>query len=527
VTDGPLLPAMILCTIGFMSDNAKSPWSAAKANFLRVRWTDVGMRLENKWSSDWVIGELPLLAAWSAIGIGTALNNGFYGSSYVVIVAIGVLLIVTTLSLRPGFGKFTGQQGGMAVGAIVLTAILWPAGIYGTGQAIHASRLLTICAALILATWSILALPRATWIAYSVVLIMLAAGITQIIASPSPAIDVWYMLQATTHALGHGQNIYTVPWTSGVPGELSSQYVYLPGATILLWPFHVIFGDVRYGLLAALVVTGIALIRASIPAAIPLTAALFILYPKVLFGLEQSWIDPLTLCALALMGLAMMRGRRGWAVVAFAAALSCKQYNWLIIPFAVLWKDFGLRRTAIATAAAIGLTLPWVIANPKAFVSGAFTYNLHLGSRLDSLSLYTTLVLHHHIPGLKLPAALIVVVFVVAIWRLPRTESGFFLGSAAVIGVYDLFNRLSFYDAWECAGGLTLFAVVFGRATSGPSADSPGLRTSELRSDPRPPNDPVPTPTELGQTAVRGRLRIRGHAAEVAEIDDSVQPESQ
>ena len=461
---------------------------------MQVPVAGLDRRFENRWSCPSVIAELPLLAGWSAIGIGAALDNGIYYPSYVVIMTIGVLLILTTLALRPNFGRFTSHHGGIAVGTVVLTAIVLPASTYATvnsyatGQTIHASRLLTIAAALLLATWSVFSLPRAIWAAYSVILFMLAAGVTQIVASHAPPIDVWYMLQATTHALGHDQNIYTVPWSSGIPGELSNKYVYLPGATILLWPFHAIFGDVRYGLLAALIITGIALIRAGTQSAITLTAALFVLYPKVMYGLEQSWIDPLTLCALSLMGLAMMRGRRGWAIVAFAVALSCKQYNWLIIPFAVLWKDFGFRRTAIAVAAAVGLSLPWALVNIHAFISGVITYNLDLPLRTDSLSLYTTLVLHQENPGLELPAAVITAVFLLAIWRLPRTETGFFLGSAAIIGVYDLFNRLSFFDAWEFAGGLTLFAVIFGRATSDSerSRRTPVLDASAHLSDQHP-----------------------------------------
>jgi hypothetical protein len=82
--------------------------------------------------------------------------------------------------------------------------------------------------------------------------------------------------------------------------------------------------------------------------------------------------------------------------------------------------------------------------------------------------LYTTAILHGHDPGLWLTAVGIVAVIALCVWRLPRDIFGFFLGSASVIAVYDLLNKLSFYNAWALAGELALFAVVFGAATSRP-----------------------------------------------------------
>ena len=35
-----------------------------------------------------------------------------------------------------------------------------------------------------------------------------------------------------------------------------------------------------------------------------------------------------------------------------------------------------------------------------------------------------------------------------------------------MIGTFDLFNRLTFYNEWQTAAGLTLFALVFGYASS-------------------------------------------------------------
>jgi len=255
---------------------------------------------------------------------------------------------------------------------------------------------------------------------------------------------------------------------------VSNRFTYLPGAAVLLWPFHAVFGDVRYGLLTAMVLTALTLIRITKRSDDALVASLFLLYPRLLFGLEQSWVDPLSLLSLCLCGYAVTRGRRGWAVVAFAVALTCKPYTWMLVPFAAIWKDFGWRRTALSVGAAALFILPWAAANVHAFVSGAITLNLDLGFRRDSLSLYTTAVLHGFTPGLWFPAAAILVALALALWRLPRHTYGFFLGAATVVGLFDLFDRLSFFNEWEFAGGLAFFAVVFGRAAA---ADHLGAET--------------------------------------------------
>ncbi len=418
---------------------------------------------------------LTLLTAWSAIGIGAALDNGVYTGPSLVFLVVGVLLLVVTLikgcSVRPGHSAMVGIT--LAVTTVVVATSVLPAGIYGLSSALLASRTLTIVAGLLLAAGVIFRWRSGRYLAYAVVAVMTAAGVTILVSSPKPTIDTWYMLQAAAHGLSRAHNIYALRWTSGSPGGVSNRFTYLPGAAVLLWPFHALFGDVRYGLLAALVLTAVTLIRLSKGSDDAVVAGLFLLYPRFLFGLEQSWPDPLSLLFLCLTGYAVIRGRRGWAVLAFAVMLTCKPYNWMLIPFAAIWKDFGWRRTALSVGAAAAFILPWVVANIHAFVAGVITINLHFPFRRDSMSLNTLLVLHGIHPGTWFPATAIVVVFVLALWRLPRDTYGFFLGSATVVAVFDICDRLSFFNEWEFAGGLTLLAVVFGRSAAAARQRSP------------------------------------------------------
>jgi len=415
------------------------------------------------------VTNLTLLAAWSAIGLGAAATDGSYSLGSVTVLAVGVLFVVVAVgrSRRPAGDEHGALSGStLAAAAAVAAAAVLPAGIYGSGPALYLSRSLTVVAALGVLTWLVLRLPGARTFAYVVVGVMAAAGVALLISSRHPTIDTWVMLQAATHGLSHGHDIYTVRFTTHYVNRVSNHFTYLPGSAVALWPFNAVLGDVRYGLLAAMVLTALILIRLSRSSDGALVASLFVLYPRLLFGLEQSWADPLSLLGLCVTGWAVVRNRRGWAMVAFAFVLVCKPYNWMLLPLAALWKDFGWRRSAASAGGALAFMSPWMAANFHAFVSGAITLNLDLPLRLDSDSLYTTIVLHGHNPGAWLPAVVVLVAIAVAAWRLRRDAFGFFTGAALAVACFDLFDRLSFFNEWEFAAGLVLAAVIFGQVST-------------------------------------------------------------
>jgi hypothetical protein len=414
---------------------------------------------------------LPLLAAWSAIGIGAALDDGAYTPLAVTLVASAtvLLLLVTVTRLMPARDLNWAVRGLFAAAAEVAVVIAWkyPAGIYGSGAWLTASRDLTAAAATLVVVWLILPLRQPRAAAAMAVLLMGAAGVAMILSSPKPAIDVWYELQAAAHGLSHGQNIYTLKW-SGPPGEVSNLFNYLPGSAVLVWPFHATFGDVRYGLLAALMATSLILVRVSGNGSAALAGCLVALYPKAMFGLEQSWIDPLVLLAVCGTAYAVLRGRKGWAVVAFAIALSCKQQAWILVPLAFAWKEFGWRRTLLSVSAAALFMLPWAVTDPRAFYYGVISSELHYPPRLDSLSVFATGFRHGLHPGVGLTALATLVALGLAMWRAPRDAYGFLLGSAFVMAVFNLANKQSFFNEWQLAAGLALAAVTFGTARNEP-----------------------------------------------------------
>jgi len=414
--------------------------------------------------------ELPLLGAWVAIGLGAALGNGTYSADAVVLVTVGTVLLVFCAARRLRPAREFDRVATIAAGVVVLGGVHDAAGVYGSGTALTVSRALTSVAAVWVSVWLLAGLPFRRLAAYGAIGVMLGAGVAMVVSSPRPAIDDWYMLQAAGRGLSHGHNIYTVRWTSGIRAEFSNGFAYLPGAALLVWPFHVLFGDVRYGILAAMAVTAVVLARVRGRSSVVLLGAFVMLYPKAMFGLEQSWIDPLVLALVCVAAYAVVRGRYGWAVVAFALCLVCKQTAWLMLPLAFFWKDFGWRRAALAAGGAVAFTVPWVLAAPHAFYRGAVSYNLFLPARLDSLSLFSTALSHGWSPGLAPLVLATLGAMALVLWRLPRDTYGFLLGSAVVMSVFNLANKQSFFNEWSLTAGLVLAALVFGPATAGHGA---------------------------------------------------------
>ena len=76
-----------------------------------------------------------------------------------------------------------------------------------------------------------------------------------IAAAPKPHIDVFFLLQGSTKGLCPGEDMYRQQWAASrasYPSHgLFDVYPYLPWTSVLLLPFRLVFGDIRYGLVAA------------------------------------------------------------------------------------------------------------------------------------------------------------------------------------------------------------------------------------------------------------------------------------
>jgi hypothetical protein len=408
------------------------------------------------------------VAAWSLISLGAASHFGTYSPAAIGLVTAG-MGVLTLVIVRLGPSRWAPPSRAALVIACVLAAAsaqIYPAGEHANGAAEASAHGLVVLAGVGLLLL-VFRQERLRWLAISVVLLAGAAGVAGIIASPRPPIDDWAILQGSAHALLHLRNSYAHAW----PGANGHILPYLPGAAIFVAPFYLALGDVRYGLLTALVVAAIAVAavtkRAGGSAGLVL-ACLVVMFPRFLYGIEQSWPEPLLIALLAGMVWAVEARRPTLAVVCLTAALATKQHVLILLPLAAIWPAFGWRRTLTAAGAAAVIVACWFAAGPRAFVHGAITYNLNLPPRPDSLSLFTSAMRAGPTPSFVLVPVVMLVVLAVALWKLPRTTPGFVLGSAWLLGMFNLVNKQSFFNEWSLVVGL----VMLGLATMWYPADA-------------------------------------------------------
>lgn len=409
-----------------------------------------------------------LLAGWSCLAFGDATTGGSFSWGALLLVALGTCLLVGAASTPP-----VAARSGILSTASAIVLLLAVAGatlhqsVYGGGTALGTARFLLDLAALVAGGVAVAQLvqgPRLTLtrarVAHTVVVVVVAgSAVMAVHASPRSGNDVWYMLQATSEGLLHGRDMYLQHWPAP-PGEDASLYTYLPGTPLLLLPFRVLFGDVRYGYVAALSLTSFLVSRLERSIRAVVAGCLLLLAPLTVAAVEQAWNEPLILGLVVATVYFVERGRLNWAAVAFGLALVTKQYAWVIVPFAAYWRPFGWRRTLGSVVGAISFMVPWMIANWHAFVEGSVVSLLRTSGasgaqgaaahylRYFTLSLGAVTVRHGYELPVAAPLLLMALVFVVTVRRLGPGTFGFVVGSAATLAVFDLFSPHSFYNQW-------------------------------------------------------------------------------
>jgi hypothetical protein len=269
------------------------------------------------------------------------------------------------------------------------------------------------------------------------------------------------MYQAASRALLHGADIYGTHWNSGMPGQVVNGFSYLPGSAVLLAPFNWLFGDVRYGLIAATAVAAWVAFRLNKGPHAWILASMVLVFPKSTYGIVQSWNDPLLLGLVIVFVALVVSHRRNLALLAFIAVLASKQYGWFLIPMAAVWPAFGWRRTGTAIAGAIAFTLPWALVDLGQFWHSVVTYPLHVPPRWDSLSLYSLGLRHGLHPSVAILGAATLLAILLSLVVLPRDAFGFSAGAAVVLSTFMLFDKLAFYNEWWLVSGLVVLTAIF------------------------------------------------------------------
>lgn len=427
-----------------------------------------------------------LLVAWSLVSLAIASHRGQYEPATLAL-AGGGALIATVTALRRAPGAVSLPRGaGVATALTAGAAIGFGATNLSRGPGVWISQLALVAGAGCLVAalprdWFAAMLPSRwrpprtgpaepaarqpagpRWAAAGLGLGVLA-GVARIAATPHPNIDVHRFMQASAAGLLHGSNMYR----QCAPGPTGVQcgYPYLPWGSVLLAPFRLLTGDVRYGLVAALAVAVLAAwdaaggLRRAHPAALAL-GLLLILFPQAPYSVMQDWTEPLLVASLALTLLLVRRGHPTGAVIAYAIGLATKQHLVLFLPLLALWPRFGWRRAVASAGLGFVLVLPWLIADPSRFWYETVTFNLSYRTLPDALDLLTPLRQTGLHPGFALTAAALLGAYAVAALRLPRSDTGFFLGAALVDWSLDLTNKQSFFNHYTLGMACVVLAVV-------------------------------------------------------------------
>jgi hypothetical protein len=296
---------------------------------------------------------------------------------------------------------------------------------------------------------------------------------------PAPRIDVWYSLDQATRGLLEGQNPYETTWV-GSPG-VKDAFTYLPMTAVLLAPFEWLLGDVRWGLLAALLASAWFVSRIGARATPsqhdPRGIVLLLwLTPGQLAQTEQTWTEPLLLCLLLATLWFVQTGRPVGAVVALALALAAKQHMVLLLPALAAWRPFGWRRAAAAVAGAGALCLPWLLWNPGAFVRDTVTLLVEFPPLRLTNNLYISAFRAGWTPPFWL-TGLIVLAALVGTALAVRTEQPpvgcLALWWAVLTLTINLVNKQAFYNQFWFVGALLLLSLA--------AAPFPGGRSAETR----------------------------------------------
>jgi hypothetical protein len=449
-----------------------------------------------------------LLGGWVAVALGIATHDGRYALPSLALVVGGTALVgagvIAAARVRAGASvrwvpawlpRLSLAAAALAVG---LSPLIWHPRYFAHGAGWTASQVLAalagvLAAATVLPTFGRLRfLAERSWPFWAALGLMSAAGATMIAAAGKPHIDVFWLLQGSTKGLVSGADMYRQQWAetrASYPSHgLFDVYPYLPWTSVLLLPFRLVFGDVRYGLVTSLAVaafvarrlgTGAATLAGRptryLPALLPLLIAL---HPKVTYADQLAWTEPLLVALLTGMVLAAVRGRTGVAVACLALALASKQHIVLLLPITALWPRFGLRRTLISAGSALLLISPWIIAGPRDFWHDAVDANLGLGYRSDALCIATWVhKTFGHDPGFALTAVGLLAAYALA-WRVRGDAFGFCAGAGLLVLMLDITNTQSFFNHYTLGMALVVLAVIVGTSGADPrtrSATAEGL----------------------------------------------------
>lgn len=451
------------------------------------------------------------LAAIVLLGLGTSNNNGHWSMLSFAIVSSALVVMGWRFAIALAAGGpassregESGSAGGaqryrgyvvlallatMPATALLDGRLLPPAALarFGFGRGIQGLSLVLLATYLPFLRAEATAEPerrKTTRFAVFGALLFLA-GVMAIRVSPEPDIDVWTIQERAAQLVLQGKNPYVwiaVP-TSDRADDFTVVYNYPPISIYLALLGRCIGGDPRYGMLASMIVAGVALrviartgrsekVAEDRPALFDDAPALaFWLWSPLLFVLDRAWIDPLQVALLASAVAAYVRRWETLAAAVLGVALSSKQSMFWLVPLAFALLRFDVKRWAALAAGALVPLLPFMVWDLARLKHNLFDFMAGLGPRHDALC-FTAFV--HHAFGAEFPHqigfALGAIAVGIAWWRRPartgdvdRTAHALAFAQATAVTYYlfFFFNRWMFANYYcTVAGFVAITAAV-------------------------------------------------------------------
>lgn len=424
------------------------------------------------------------LAAWLCLALALARNSGHYERKALLLVVVGFALLAAAafarLRSRAGDPRISAvlfdQLLAGALVTVLLIAARLPPGWHVTlagftmahGIALYAIAAVSFAVAFGPPRW------RAGVGAVFIIGCIAAVALRLVmpLASPAPVIDVFVMLQESARNLLAGLNPYTVPVTDVYGGKTNYgydpnfAYAYLPATLYPETLSYALFRDVRYAhlaaeLLAALLLFTQARRRMGTSTSQWLTL-IFLFHPRSLYVLENAWTEPLIIGAYALCDWLASRypGSKRLAI-AYGILLSTKLYLVYFALHALLLERRPARLLLIALAA-LATTLPFIIANPEAFIRYGVLFQLTPAFRPDALSLLAGL--HDFgvaLASSKLPAMLAgAACALYTLWRFfPLGNEGWRWATTITTWAIFLMGSQAFCNYYYFIGAMVLFTL--------------------------------------------------------------------
>ncbi len=223
---------------------------------------------------------------------------------------------------------------------------------------------------------------------------VVAGGVDAIHTSANPGIDVWQIQQTATRVLSEFTNPYPVvkePDTGPTGGLVG--YTYPPTQILLTLPAYVWGHDVRYAMLAAVVIAGLCIRhiaghgRSNTLSIVTDAPALCVwLAPKLFFIIELAWIDPIQLMLLSLVVVAHIHRRRWLTAILLGVTLTSKQSMFWAVAVVGLGLRFDKKQWAAVLCTALALVGPFMLLDFGALKAATWDIFKTVQTRHDSLS---------------------------------------------------------------------------------------------------------------------------------------------